>query len=87
MMHSYTKTHNLVKDVQLLEDKLDDYVACQYVKQVRRLFSQMTWKERYRLQLVSTDVGGPQKTPSLNGVAKDGLKRQPSRLIQQGHER
>ncbi|RVW22457.1 hypothetical protein CK203_099258 [Vitis vinifera] len=65
---------NLVKGVPLLEDKLADCVACQYGKQTRRPFPQTTWKAMHKLQLVHTDVGGPQKTPSLNGKA--GIEHQ-----------
>ena len=63
----YMQQHNLVKGVPWLEDKLADCVACQYGKQVRRPFPQTAWRATHKLQLVHTDVGGPQKTPSLNG--------------------
>lgn len=59
--------HALVKGVPRLEDKLDDCVACQYGKQVRTPFPQTAWRATQKLQLVHTDVGGPQRTPSLNG--------------------
>ena len=42
-------------------------MACQYGKQTRTPFPQIAWRAMYKLQLVHTDVGGPQKTPSLNG--------------------
>ncbi|RVX14481.1 Retrovirus-related Pol polyprotein from transposon RE1 [Vitis vinifera] len=51
----------------IAEDKLADCVACQYGKQTRTPFPQIAWRAMYKLQLVHTDVGGPQKTPSLNG--------------------
>ncbi|RVW87111.1 Retrovirus-related Pol polyprotein from transposon TNT 1-94 [Vitis vinifera] len=51
----------------IVEDKLADSVACQYGKQTRRPFPQTAWRAMHKLQLVHTDVGGPQKTPSLNG--------------------
>ncbi|KAK9212613.1 hypothetical protein WN943_001995 [Citrus x changshan-huyou] len=63
----YMQKHNLVKGVPLLEDKLADCVACQYGKQTKKHFPQTTWKSTHKLQLVHTDVGGPQKTSSLNG--------------------
>ena len=63
----YMQKHNLVKGVPLLEDKLADCVACQYGKQTRIPFPQTAWRAMHKLQLVHTDVGGPQKTPSLNG--------------------
>ncbi|RVX18719.1 Retrovirus-related Pol polyprotein from transposon TNT 1-94 [Vitis vinifera] len=64
----YMQKQNLVKGVPLLEDKLADCVACQYGKQTRRPFPQTAWRAMHKLQLVHTDVGGPQKTPSLNGT-------------------
>lgn len=63
----YMQKHALVKGVPRLEDKLDDCVACQYGKQVRTPFPQTAWRATQKLQLVHTDVGGPQRTPSLNG--------------------
>ena len=63
----YMQRHNLVKGVPLLEDKLADCVDCQYGKQTRKLFPQTIWKSAHKLQLVHTDVEGPQKTSSLNG--------------------
>ena len=56
-----------MKCVPSLEDKLADCVACQYGKQTRKPFPQTTWKSTHKLQLVHTDVGGPQKISSLNG--------------------
>ncbi|RVW91832.1 Copia protein [Vitis vinifera] len=64
----YMQKQNLVKGVPLLEDKLADCVACQYGKQTRRPFPQTAWRAMHKLQLVQTDVGGPQKTPSLNAT-------------------
>ena len=59
--------HDLVKSVPLLEEKLADCVACQYGKQIRRPFPQIAWRATHKLQLIHTDVGGPQRTSSLNG--------------------
>ena len=56
-----------MKCVSSLEDKLADCVACQYSKQTRKPFPQTTWKSTHKLQLVHTNVGGPQKTSFLNG--------------------
>ena len=63
----YMQKHALVKGVSLLEDKMADCVACQYGKQIRLPFSQTTWRATQKLQLVHTDVGGPQRITSLNG--------------------
>ncbi|RVW21205.1 Retrovirus-related Pol polyprotein from transposon RE1 [Vitis vinifera] len=72
----YMQKQNLVKGVPLLEDKLADCVACQYGKQTRRPFPQTAWRAMHKLQLVHTDVGGPQKTPSLNGSNMGGESKQ-----------
>ena len=63
----YMQKYNMVKGVPLLEEKLADCVACQYGKQVRNPFPQFAWRAIHKLQLVHTDVGGPQKTSSLKG--------------------
>jgi len=39
--------------------------ACQFGKQHRRSFPKSTWRALQKLQLIHTDVAGPQKTPSL----------------------
>lgn len=59
--------NNFVKGVPLLEDKLADYVACQYGKQVKKPFPQLAWRASHKLQIVHTDVGGPQAISSMNG--------------------
>ncbi|CAA0805773.1 cysteine-rich RLK (RECEPTOR-like protein kinase) 8 [Striga hermonthica] len=59
--------NDYVKGVPLLEEKLADCVACQYGKQIRKPFPQTTWRASHKLQLVHSDVGGPQRTSSLNG--------------------
>jgi len=63
----YMQKHALVKGVSMLEDKLADCVACQYGKLVRKPFPQSAWRATQKLQLVHTDVGGPQRVSSLNG--------------------
>ena len=51
-----------------LEEKSPGCAACQYGKQMRLPFPKgKSWRATSKLQLVHTDVGGPQKTPSLNG--------------------
>ena len=39
----YMQKHSLVRGVPLLENKLDDCVACQYGKQIRVPFPHTTW--------------------------------------------
>ena len=58
----YMQKHDLVKGVPLLEEKLADCVACQYGKQIKRPFPQTAWRAKHKLQLIHTNVGGPQKT-------------------------
>jgi len=41
--------------------------ACQFGKQSRLPFPKATWRATRKLQLVHTDIGGPQRTPSLKG--------------------
>jgi hypothetical protein len=63
----YMQKHALVKGVSSLEENMSDCDACQYGKQVRTPFPHTTWRATQKLQLVHTDVGGPQQTTSLNG--------------------
>jgi len=44
-----------------------DCVTCQYGKQVRSHFLLTVWRATHKVQLVHTNVRGPQKTSSLNG--------------------
>ena len=41
--------------------------ACQFGKQRRLLFPKSSWKASQKLQIIHTDVAGPQRTPSLKG--------------------
>jgi uncharacterized cupredoxin-like copper-binding protein len=71
----FMKKNNLVKDLPKLEDMPPECIACQYGKHKRLPFQQNnTWRATQKLQLVHTDVGGPMKTPSLNGNA--GIEHQ-----------
>lgn len=63
----YMQKNDFVKGVPPLEEELADCVACQYGKQVRKPFPRIVWRTSHKLQLVHSDVGGPQKTSSLNG--------------------
>ncbi|KAL8093594.1 hypothetical protein AgCh_035470 [Apium graveolens] len=49
-----------------IESELPDCNSCQYGKQTRLPFQQITWRATKKLQLVHTDLCGPQRTP-LNG--------------------
>lgn len=50
-----------------IESELPNCNSCQYGKQTRLPFQQATWRATEKLQLIHTDVCGPQRTPSLNG--------------------
>ena len=64
----FMKKNNLVKDLPNLEVMPPECTACQYGKQKRLPFPKnKAWRATQKLQLVHTDVGGPMKTPSLNG--------------------
>ncbi|KAL2345957.1 hypothetical protein Fmac_007242 [Flemingia macrophylla] len=64
----YLRKNDLVRGLPELEEKSPVCAACQYGKQTRLPFPKgKSWRATNKLQLVHTDVGGPQKTPSLNG--------------------
>ena len=64
----YLRKNDLVQGLLELEEKSPVCAACQYGKQMRLPFPKgKSWRATSKLQLVHTDVGGPQKTPSLNG--------------------
>ncbi|RVW83118.1 hypothetical protein CK203_040735 [Vitis vinifera] len=66
----FMKKNDLGEGLPELEVKPSTYVACQYGKQTRLLFPpNKAWRATHKLQLVHTDVGGPQRTPSLNDIA------------------
>ncbi|KAM7489733.1 hypothetical protein LguiB_027217 [Lonicera macranthoides] len=66
----FMKKNNMVKGLPELEDEPPKCVACQYGKQTRLPFEQnKPLRAAQKLQLIHTDVGGPMKTPSLNGNA------------------
>ena len=53
-----------------LADIVDDMPlcgACNFWKQHRQPFPKQAWRASKKLQLVHTDLCGPQRTPSLNG--------------------
>ena len=48
-----------------LDSKLPSCEACQYGKQARLPFKQSTWRATEKLQLIHTDLAGPQRTALL----------------------
>ena len=70
----FMKKNDLGEGLPELEVKPPTCVACQYGKQTRLPFPQnKAWRATQKLQLVHTDVGGPQRTPSLNGSIQHQL--------------
>ncbi|RVW64201.1 hypothetical protein CK203_046368 [Vitis vinifera] len=62
-------THlEMVEGIPEFEVISTSYQACQYGKQSRLPFPTTTWRASNKLQLIHTDVGGPQRTPSLKGL-------------------
>ncbi|KAH9697052.1 hypothetical protein KPL71_023444 [Citrus sinensis] len=71
-------------------DHLPNCQACQYGKQKRRPFLKSTWRVTRKLQLVHTDVSGPQRTlspaSSLLGGSLGLFPNDIHRLLQLGDE-
>nr|CAN62530.1 hypothetical protein VITISV_029281 [Vitis vinifera] len=64
----YMNKNQLAVGLPDLKQNLPTCIACQYGKQSKLPFPQKsTWRSSHKLQLVHTDVGGPQRTPSLKG--------------------
>ncbi|KAL6325054.1 hypothetical protein AAG906_022262 [Vitis piasezkii] len=69
--------NQIVEELPDLEKNLSICATCQYGKQTKLPFPKKTsWRATQKIQLVHTDVGGPQKTPSLKGVKRDKLDKQ-----------
>ena len=56
-----------VHGIPHLESELPGCKACQYGKQARFPFQKSSWRATEKLQLIHTDLVGPQRTPSLKG--------------------
>ena len=57
----------IFKDLPFLEVHSSNCLVCQYGKQNRLPFLKTTWRASKKLQLIHTDIAGPQRTPSLKG--------------------
>ena len=57
----------LVHDIPHLESELLGCKACQYGKQATLPFQISAWRVIEKLQLIHTDLVGPQRTPLLKG--------------------
>jgi hypothetical protein len=63
----YMLKKQLVRGVPSLTEKAIECEACQFGKQTRKPFPTSSWRANQKLQLIHTDLAGPQRTPSLNG--------------------
>lgn len=61
------KSKEMANDLPELDDHIPNCKACQFGKQSRRPFPKATWRATKKLQLIHTDIAGPQRTPSLKG--------------------
>lgn len=56
----------LAQGLPHLDSELPSCEACQYGKQARLPFKQASWRATEKLQLIHTDLAGPQRIASLN---------------------
>ena len=63
----YMKKQNLMEGLPSLEDHISNCSTCQFGKQFRQPFPESRWRASQKLQLIHTDLGGPQSETSLKG--------------------
>lgn len=61
------KRHEMTTGLPVFDGNLPNCHACQFGKQSRAPFPQVQWRSSKKLQLIHTDVAGPQRMPSLKG--------------------
>lgn len=61
------KKNDMIRGLPFLADHIPNCHACQFGKPNRMPFHKSTWRASQKLQLIHTDVAGPQRTPSLQG--------------------
>ena len=61
------KKKDMLRGLPVLSDHLPNCNACQFGKQNRIPFPKTVWRATKKMQLIHTDVAGPQRTPSLQG--------------------
>ena len=61
------KSKMMAKDFPALDDHISSCRTCHTGKLNRKPFPEATWRATRKLQLIHTDIAGPQRTPSLNG--------------------
>ena len=57
----------MAKDLPIINEAPPNCQACHYGKQSSLPFPKATWRASHKLQLIHTDLAGPQKTPSPKG--------------------
>ena len=60
------KSKMMAKDFPALDDHISSCRICHIGKLNRKPFPEATWRATRKLQLIHTDIAGPQRTPSLN---------------------
>lgn len=63
----FMQRSKLVNGSSSLEERISRCKACLLGKQTRFPFKSSAWKLTKKLQLIHTDLCGPQRTPTLNG--------------------
>jgi len=61
------KKTEMARVLSQFADHLSNFAACQFGKLKRKPFPKLSWRAFQKLQLIHTDIGEPQKTPSLKG--------------------
>ncbi|KAL4020423.1 hypothetical protein IC575_019199 [Cucumis melo] len=74
--HQGATTNELALDFPKLSEEISSCKACHFGKQNRKSFPKSSWRATQKLQLIHTDVAGPQRTPSLKVENESGCKIQ-----------
>ncbi|KAK9028215.1 hypothetical protein V6N11_068025 [Hibiscus sabdariffa] len=61
------KSKSMAIDLPEFDDRILTCKACQFGKQNKKSFPKTTWRATCKLQLIHTDISGPQRTLSLAG--------------------
>ena len=64
---SLVGTHELVRDMPLVEKQEHVCEVCQKGKHTRLAFQSCSWRSKEKLGLIHSDICGPMSVPSLNG--------------------
>ena len=63
----FLQRNDMARGLPNLEEQFSTCKACLMGKQARFPFKESTWRATEKLQLIHSDLCGPQATPSLNG--------------------